>query len=446
MKNVLWKLRKILPALLFFVTCGMFVVYATSSNSFFSNKYNTDKLNNILTDGDWNNLMTDLDNYLIPDGTVMAFNTNECPEWWFDYDLANWRFIVWIWSATMPDWTKHSYTDIVDQEWWDYRTKLTVKNLPPHNHKIFIEYRWNDSSHNPGDVVWVGHHKSLWDETKWTGYWYTELKWRRTDGDMNGTTFNAKIPYIGLKYCVKWNYTPPTKYTVTIKSNNQTYYVIEFSGSSITTNNNTIKIGWQTITATATNGYIFNGWDNQCWSTLRKNCSVTVKRKQSSWWCFLKWTHILMKDWYKNIEDIKVGDFVLSYNENSHKNEYNKVIKTFIHENNSNDLYQLSINGEILEVTNIHPFYVKRDWNKWYQWIEAQDLKTWDELLLHNWTYEKIEKIVHRPYQWNVYNIEVENMHNYYAGKWYLVHNKIDPEGQSGGLEFDGGDDPKPNP
>jgi intein/homing endonuclease len=162
-----------------------------------------------------------------------------------------------------------------------------------------------------------------------------------------------------------------------------------------------------------------------CWNRLTKNCTITLTWKTYWWWgCFLKWTHVLMKDWYQNIEDIKVGDIVLSYNEDTNSNEYSKVTGVFIHENNNNDLYQLTINGNTLKVTNIHPFYVKKDWNGWYQWIEAQNLEIWDKILLHNRTHETVEKIVHYPYQWNVYNIEVENMHNYYVDKWYLVHNK----------------------
>ena len=203
-----WKLWTTLSILIFFLTCGVFIVHATATNNTtwdFSNKYQTWTINNILTDSVWNNLMADLDK-LIPTWAVVAFTSNECPEWWFDYKPANWRFIVWIWSATMPDWAKHSYTNNVGKIWWDYRTKLTVQNLPPHNHEIFIEYRWDDSADARGDVVWIGHHKADWYQTKWTGYWYTENKWQWTNGDMNGTAFNTKIPYIGLKYCVKWEY------------------------------------------------------------------------------------------------------------------------------------------------------------------------------------------------------------------------------------------------
>jgi intein/homing endonuclease len=39
-------------------------------------------------------------------------------------------------------------------------------------------------------------------------------------------------------------------------------------------------------------------------------------------------------------------------------------------------MYELTINGEVLKVTNIHPFYVRKSASsKAYSWVEAQDLK-----------------------------------------------------------------------
>jgi hypothetical protein len=46
----------------------------------------------------------------------------------------------------------------------------------------------------------------------------------------------------------------------------------------------------------------------------------------------------------KNIEDIEVGDEVLSYNTDTNTNETNVVVKKFIHENNVHEMYELTIN------------------------------------------------------------------------------------------------------
>ena len=136
-------------------------------------------------------------------------------------------------------------------------------------------------------------------------------------------------------------------------------------------------------------------------------------------WCFLSWTRIHTLAGYKNIEDVQVGDMVLGYNEITKRNEYNKVSQIFVHGNNYTDLYELSINWwDILKVTSVHPFYVVRNWFEGYQWIEAQNLKIWDMILLKNGRYEPVDKITHYPYIWDVYNLEVENTHNYYVGKW----------------------------
>ena len=52
-------------------------------------------------------------------------------------------------------------------------------------------------------------------------------------------------------------------------------------GSAITISNNTVTIGWTTITATPTSAdaqytYIFNGWTNTCGNSLTWNCTITA--------------------------------------------------------------------------------------------------------------------------------------------------------------------------
>ena len=37
--------------------------------------------------------------------------------------------------------------------------------------------------------------------------------------------------------------------------------------------------------------------------------------------------------------------------------------------------------------------------------------------------YVTIENITHHHNYWTVYNLEVENVHNYFVAEWYLVHN-----------------------
>lgn len=70
--------------------------------------------------------------------------------------------------------------------------------------------------------------------------------------------------------------------------------------------------------------------------------------------CFIAGTLVLTNKGYKNIEDIKEGDMVLT-----HTNTYQKVVKPMI--NKANSIYRLkTMCSEDLLVTEEHPFYVRK--------------------------------------------------------------------------------------
>jgi len=102
--------------------------------------------------------------------------------------------------------------------------------------------------------------------------------------------------------------------------------------------------------------------------------------------CFVAGTKIITKDGYKFIEDIKIGDEVLT-----HKNRFKKVIST------GGDLKKtLKVKGQgfsEIETTDNHPFYVREKKNVWDKelklmvnkfsepiWKEAKDLSKGDFL------------------------------------------------------------------
>ena len=159
------------------------------------------------------------------------------------------------------------------------------------------------------------------------------------------------------------------------------------------------------------------------------NWSVTVKWSTWPSWCFPAWTKVTMADWTKkNIEDVKVWDRVLSYNTDTNKNEWNLVLNRLVHEDNVHEMYELTINGKVLKVTDVHRFYVRKsDSSKDYDWIESKHLKVGDILLMNDGSLVKIEKINHYSNVETVYNLTVENNHNYFVDKWYLVHNSKHP-------------------
>jgi site-specific DNA-cytosine methylase/intein/homing endonuclease len=74
--------------------------------------------------------------------------------------------------------------------------------------------------------------------------------------------------------------------------------------------------------------------------------------------CFVKGTSIITKGLVKNIEDVKVGDMVLT-----HEGRYKKVLN--IGGNKNSEIYTVKASGlPLIQTTSEHPFYVKSVSNK----------------------------------------------------------------------------------
>ena len=67
--------------------------------------------------------------------------------------------------------------------------------------------------------------------------------------------------------------------------------------------------------------------------------------------CFTEGTLVLTSNGYKNIEEINIGDYVLT-----HANKYEQVIKTM--KNKTNEIISLKVTGDKIKTTPNHPFYV----------------------------------------------------------------------------------------
>lgn len=97
--------------------------------------------------------------------------------------------------------------------------------------------------------------------------------------------------------------------------------------------------------------------------------------------CFVEGTLVLTENGYKQIEEIKVGDYVLT-----HKNRWQKVANVMTNE--ADKLYRIrSMPSEDIHCTPNHPFYVRERYRKWDEpnkkysryfkeptWVEAKDL------------------------------------------------------------------------
>lgn len=139
--------------------------------------------------------------------------------------------------------------------------------------------------------------------------------------------------------------------------------------------------------------------------------------------CFVAGTKVYLKNGFKkNIEDVVVGDIVLSYNENTKQNEYSEVIETMVH-NVRENIYSIFVGNDVVRSTGIHKFYIKRDGK--IEWISADNLVVGDLVLLSNGEFCNISKIEYKIESTAVFNLEVSNTHNYYVGEnSILVHNK----------------------
>ena len=150
--------------------------------------------------------------------------------------------------------------------------------------------------------------------------------------------------------------------------------------------------------------------------------------------CFIAGTLVLAKEGKKAIESIEPGDEVLAYDEQSGDMQYKKVARVF--RNTTDKWYHLTVDGEEIVCTPLHPFYVlsadeKRNTVRYEgakkgKWIAAKELKISDKLLLANGKYAIIDSIEIEVLKSPeiTYNFEVEDFHTYFVGESeILVHN-----------------------
>jgi len=85
--------------------------------------------------------------------------------------------------------------------------------------------------------------------------------------------------------------------------------------------------------------------------------------------CFERGTLVQTMEGFKKIEDIEVGEYVLT-----HTNNYNKVLKTM--NQIANEIYKLKVMcSEDIMVTKEHPFYVRERYREWNSYIKRSERK-----------------------------------------------------------------------
>lgn len=128
--------------------------------------------------------------------------------------------------------------------------------------------------------------------------------------------------------------------------------------------------------------------------------------------CFLKDTPILMADGtYKMIQDVKVGDQVLSYDPETGRFLPSGVVNTV---QASTEKYFV-INGE-LKITPAHQLYANG------QWVNSETLKVGDTLIGEDGKPVIITSIEEKNESVPVYNLVTTAPHDFFASG-FLVHN-----------------------
>ncbi len=136
--------------------------------------------------------------------------------------------------------------------------------------------------------------------------------------------------------------------------------------------------------------------------------------------CFLSGTKVLMADGsYKNIEQVKGGEWIVSYDTENNLKTISKVAHSLVHEDVEG---YVIINGE-LEVTSNHPVWVVNR----QEWIKVHAIELGDILLDSNGQEIIVISLEDINGVNTVYNIEVEGDYNNYFAEDILVHNKEPP-------------------
>jgi hypothetical protein len=126
--------------------------------------------------------------------------------------------------------------------------------------------------------------------------------------------------------------------------------------------------------------------------------------------CFIAGTEILTTEGIKNIEDIKVGDWVISDDPNTiGEIEAKQVLNTFVRETTA--LVDIYIDGEVISTTGEHPF-----WTPDLGWVEAKDLHVGSLLQTEDGRIIDVDCVEKREGEFEVYNYFVSDL-------GILVHN-----------------------
>ena len=155
-------------------------------------------------------------------------------------------------------------------------------------------------------------------------------------------------------------------------------------------------------------------------------CSCGCKRCAGCSGCFLAGTKVMTVFGPRDIDQIKAGDLVLSYNVKTNQKEYKLVKRALVHIDFTENWYTLTMDDQsTLRVAEAHSFLIKNTEGIIY--LKARELKVGDMVMYIDGNYHTIVKIAYQLENHTEYNLDVEDNDNYYVGDQYiLVHNSDD--------------------
>jgi hypothetical protein len=129
-------------------------------------------------------------------------------------------------------------------------------------------------------------------------------------------------------------------------------------------------------------------------------------------------TEILAVDGIKNIEDIRVGDWVIADDPTTPGEiEAKQVLETFVRQTDA--LVDLYVDGEVVSTTGEHPFWVADKGR-----VEAKDLTVGSLLQTEDGRIVDVDKVEKREGLFPVDNFKVEGIPTYFVSDLgILVHN-----------------------
>jgi hypothetical protein len=139
---------------------------------------------------------------------------------------------------------------------------------------------------------------------------------------------------------------------------------------------------------------------------------------ESSYCSFVAGTKVLTPEGDRNIEEIKVGDWVIADDPHTPGGiEKRQVMHTFVHESTS--LVDVYVGAEKITTDDEHEFWVKD-----LGWVAAKDLKEGMQLQTNDERFVGVDRIQRKEEVQQVYNFEVEGFHTYFVSDLgILVHN-----------------------